>query len=488
MIPNNTSHIHLVANTDDVYQTINERDQWKWAGMHENLLMTTFQTHHTESQHVQTRYWGYINKKDPEELKKYLRKDNLKDDYIIHLIRDRAKISAEWSKDAIENAKKEDRTLENDFKLTVINGVAYGTLAPFDRNNLAFTPTTGNSEWVWNVDYVTPPLDGSRLAGDATQMYNPTGVYEDTNLPSEPSKVLMSHNGKYYLIYLQDASNKPYHIKRNYEYKIIIDKLDDYWGYDNLQEALKSAPVNNPWITIQQIVPGVTNGNEELKIEDGNYQFVHSGEGMQQTIKFTYKGHDAASKASAFKAIWTENLAYAADAQPVVERYTYDSNTQTGTGYITYNLGIVDDNWREGTIHLYDTKKHGLSINIHLYSINEVQYQVNAPAQIGTNANAEAEFKFTVPANYPKELLPVTVKFASGDVVPEGCDIEYSSTNEIGKTWNSWYVFKADKAGTTYTVKLKNVRQANAGTSGSYYVKMDNANQGKAMKFEFTYQ
>ena len=172
----------------------------------------------------------------------------------------------------------------------------------------------------------------------------------------------------------------------------------------------------------------------------------------------------------------------------MVASYTYDSATKTGTGTITYKLGIVDDNWREGTIHLYDTKKHGLSINIHLYSINEVQYQVNAPANIGTNANAEAEFTFTVPANYPKELLPVTVKFASGDVVPEDCDIEYSSTNEIGKTWDSWYVFKADKAGTTYTVKLKNVRQANAGTRSSYYVKMDNANQGNAQNYTFTYK
>ena len=129
-----------------------------------------------------------------------------------------------------------------------------------------------------------------------------------------------------------------------------------------------------------------------------------------------------------------------------------------------------------------------MSINIHLYSINEVQYQVNAPANIGTNANAEAEFTFTVPANYPKELLPVTVKFASGDVVPEGCDIEYSSTSEINKTWDCWYVFKADKAGTTYTIKLKNVRQANAGTRSSYYVKMDNASQGNAQNYTFTYK
>ena len=372
--------------------------------------------------------------------------------------------------------------------MTVLNGLAYGTLAPFDRNNLAFTPTTGDSSWKWDVDYVTPPLDGSRLKGDNTQMFNPTGVFEDANLPSAPSKVLLLHNGKYYLIYLQDASNKPYHIKRNYEYKIIINKLDESWGYGNHEDALKSAPVNNPWITIQQIVPGVTNGNEELKIKDGNYQFVHSGEGTKQTISFTYKGNDAASKqASDFKAIWTENLAYAADAQPVVESYKYDSKTQTGTGTITYNLGIVDDNWREGTIHLYDTKKHGLSINIHLYSINEVQYQVNAPANIGTNANAEAEFTFTVPANYPKELLPVTVKFASGDVIPEGCDIEYSSTRELNKTWDCWYVFKAGEAGKTYSLNLKNVHQ-NATGNATYYVKMDNANQGQAKEYEFTYQ
>ena len=487
MIPNNTSRIHLVANTDNVYITIKEEDQWKWAGMHENLLMTTFETYHTEDQSVIMRYWGYICKENPEELKEYLNPKTTKEDYIIHLIRDRAKISAEWSKDAIENAKKENRMLENDFKLTVINGVAYGTLAPFDRTNLKFTPTTGGSKWVWNVDYVTPPLDGSRLAGDATQMFNPTGVFEDANLPSEPSKVLMLHSGKYYMIYLQDVNNKPYQIKRNYEYKIIIDKLDESRGYDNLQEALKSAPVNNPWITIQQIVPGVSNGDDELKIEGGTYKFVHSGEGTQQTITFTYKGNDAASKQmSDFNAIWTENLAYAADAQPVVSSYTYDSATKTGTGTITYNLGIIDDNWREGTIHLYDTKKHGLSINIHLYSINEVQYQVNAPANIGTNANAEAEFTFTVPANYPKELLPVTVKFASGDVVPEGCDIEYSSTSELNKTWDCWYVLKAGEAGKKYTLNLKNVHQ-NATGNATYYVKMDNANQGQAQEYTFTY-
>lgn len=480
-IPNKTARIHLVANTESQYKTIDWENQSKWVGMHENILMTTFETEYGEDQAALTRYWGYIKEDSPEKLKEYLRQDNTKQDYIIHLIRDRAKISAEWSKqakDANSNLKDEDLTM------TVVNGMAYGTLAPFNRDSLLFNPTTGDNKWEWKVDYVTPAISNKKMKGDKRQMYNPTAAFEDRNLPTDPAKVLLKYNGLCYLIYLQNQDNVPYAIKRNYEYKIIIDKLDESWGKNSLEEALKSAPVNNPWIRVEQYIPGVKDGNYELAINEGTYQTTNAASGSEQFIEFTYKGNDAADKKPTdFVALWTENLSLGTTAAPVVTSYDY----KTGTGTIKYKLGTVDKTWREGIIYLTD-KKHGLNRNIHLYSINEVQYQVNAPANIGTNANAEAEFTFTVPANYPKELLPVTVKFASGDVVPEDCDIEYSSTNEIGKTWNSWYVFKAGEAGKTYTVKLKNVRQANAGTSGSYYVKMDNANQGKAKKFEFTYQ
>lgn len=481
-IPNKTARIHLVANTESQYKTIDWENQSKWVGMHENILMTTFETEYGEDQAALTRYWGYIKEDSPEKLKEYLRQDNTKQDYIIHLIRDRAKISAEWSKqakDANSNLKDEDLTM------TVVNGMAYGTLAPFNRDSLLFNPTTGDDKWEWKVDYVTPAISNKKMKGDKKQMYNPTAAFEDRNLPTDPAKVLLKYNGLCYLIYLQNQDNVPYAIKRNYEYKIIIDKLDESWGKNSLEEALKSAPINNPWIRVEQYIPGVNDGNYELAINEGTYQTTNAASGSEQFIEFTYKGDN--KEPTDFVALWTENLSFGTTAAPEVTSYKYNEASKTGTGTIKYKLGTVDKTWREGIIYLTD-KKHGLNRNIHLYSINEVQYQENAPANIGTNANAEAEFTFTVPANYPKELLPVTVKFASGDVVPEDCDIEYSSTNEIGKTWDSWYVFKADKAGTTYTVKLKNVRQANVGTSGSYYVKMDNANQGKAKKFEFTYQ
>lgn len=481
-IPNKTARIHLVANTESQYKTINWENQSKWVGMHENILMTTFETEYGEDQAALTRYWGYIKEDSPEKLKEYLRQDNTKQDYIIHLIRDRAKISAEWSKQAKEapnsNLKDEDLTM------TVVNGMAYGTLAPFNRDSLLFNPTTGDNKWEWKVDYVTPAISNKKMKGDKRQMYNPTAAFEDRNLPTDPAKVLLKYNNKCYLIYLQDQNNVPYAIKRNYEYKIIIDKLDENNGKNSLEEALKSAPINNPWIRVEQYIPGVNDGNYELAINEGTYQTTNAASGSEQFIEFTYKGDN--KEPTDFVALWTENLSFGTTAAPEVTSYKYNEATKTGTGTIKYKLGTVDKTWREGIIYLTD-KKHGLNRNIHLYSINEVQYQVNAPAQIGTNANAEAEFTFTVPANYPKELLPVTVKFASGDVIPEGCDIEYSSKSELNKTWDCWYVFKAGEAGKTYTLNLKNVHQ-NATGNATYYVKMDNTNQGQAKEYEITYQ
>lgn len=473
-IPNKTARIHLVANTESQYKTIDWDNQSKWVGMHENILMTTFETEYGEDQAALTRYWGYIKEDSPEKLKEYLRQDNTKQDYIIHLIRDRAKISARWSdqaKAANSNLKDENLTM------TVVNGMAYGTLAPFDRNNLHFDKTTGGSNWEWTVDYVTPAISNKRMKGDRGQMYNPTAAFEERNLPTDPAKVLLKYNERCYLIYLQDQDNVPYAIKRNYEYKIIIDKLDENYGKGSLEEALKSAPVNNPWIRVEQYIPGVIDGNFELSINEGTYQTTNAASGSEQTIQFTYKGDDAANKQPTdFKALWTENLSFGTVDAPQISDYTYNASSNTGTGTITYQLGTVDEIWRQGIIHLIDTK-HGLNRNIHLYSISEVDYQVKASAN---------SFEFTVPANYPKELLPVVVKVASSDVTPEGCDIEHSSTHETGQNMNCWYVFKAGEAGKKYTLNLKNVHQ-NATGNATYYVKMDNANQGQAKEYTFTY-
>lgn len=500
-IPNQTSRIHLVANTGSQYQTINWGNQANWVGMHENMLMTTFETEHGEDQAAKVRYWGYIKKDSPEELKEYLKPDTKKKDYIIHLIRDRAKISADWS-DAV---KKANPGIINDFKMTVINGVAYGTLAPFNRDSLLFNPTTGDDKWVWKVNYVTPSINTRRLKGDVGQMFNPTGAFEEHNLPTDPAKVILWHDDLYYLIYLQDSKNKPYAIKRNYEYKIIIDKLDKSYGNSNSEVALKGAPANNPWIRVEQIVPGVTDGNYELAIVGGTYKTVNTGENTEQMVQFTYKGDDAANKQpKAFVALWTENLSFATADAPEVTDYTYDKASKTGTGTIKYKLDKIDKTWREGIIYLTDTV-HGLNRNIHLYSVSEANYDFKNANNISATLNSEGDFTITIPKDYPDGLLPVNFKIASNDINPKDWKVEIGNTEAEteGKCkTGSWFTYKAEviqrNSGTlleegertyTYTFKLRNVRKnAQKGDKGYFWLKADNFNQGKAKKFEFTYQ
>ena len=501
-IPNQTSRIHLVANTESQYKTINWDNQANWVGMHENMLMTTFETEHGEDQAAKIRYWGYIKKDSPEELKKYLKPDTKKKDYIIHLIRDRAKISADWS----DSVKKAHPDIINDFKMTVINGVAYGTLAPFNRDSLLFNPTTGDDKWEWKVNYVTPSINTRRLKGDVGQMFNPTGAFEEHNLPTDPTKVILWHDGLYYLIYLQDSQNKPYAIKRNYEYKIIIDKLDKRYGYGDSEVALKSAPANNPWIRVEQIVPGVSDGKYELAIVGGTYKTVNTGENTEQTVQFTYKGDDAANKQpKAFVALWTENLSFATADAPKVTDYTYDEASKTGTGTIKYKLDKIDKTWREGIIYLTDTV-HGLNRNIHLYSVSEANYDFKNANNISATLNSEGDFTITIPKDYPDGLMPVNFKIASNDINPKDWKVEIGDTGAEteGKCkTGSWFTYKAEviqrNSGTlleekgkrtyTYTFKLRNVRKnAQKGDKGYFWLKADNFNQGKAKKFEFTYQ
>lgn len=476
-IPNKTARIHLVANTESQYKTIDWENQSKWVGMHENILMTTFETEYGEDQAALTRYWGYIKEDSPEKLKEYLRQDNTKQDYIIHLIRDRAKISAEWSKQAKEapnsNLKDEDLTM------TVVNGMAYGTLAPFNRDSLLFNPTTGDNKWEWKVDYVTPAISNKKMKGDKRQMYNPTAAFEDRNLPTDPAKVLLKYNNKCYLIYLQDQNNVPYAIKRNYEYKIIIDKLDENNGKNSLEEALKSAPINNPWIRVEQYIPGVNDGNYELAINEGTYQTTNAASGSEQFIEFTYKGDN--KEPTDFVALWTENLSFGTTAAPEVTSYKYNEASKTGTGTIKYKLGTVDKTWREGIIYLTD-KKHGLNRNIHLYSVSEASYNFQL--------NSEGDFTITIPKDYPDGLLPVNFKIASNDIYPEDWKVEIgdteTETNRDCKT-GSWFTYKAEVIKKyTYTFKLRKVR-SNA-KKVCFWLKADNFNHGKAKKFEFTYQ
>ena len=116
---------------------------------------------------------------------------------------------------------------------------------------------------------------------------------------------------------------------------------------------------------------------------------------------------------------------------------------------------------------------------------------------MGKESTSTSTLSFKIPANYPKELLPIEIRIASNDINPQYCGVEVSNTSEVdgGAGWNNWFVKKyesEDVIGTTQEIVVKNARTNNYGTTGKFYVKANYYNGGyketKAKEFTFTYR
>lgn len=475
LVPNSTARIHFVANaTNDFSQSAS------WMGMHENTLMTSFESSAGERQDQKIVYWGYVKKNTPAEMKEFLKGGQI--DNVVHLIRDRAKVKVELDGAAANDIQK--------VIVSIYDGQEHGTIAPFNKN-LTF-PTT-NDITAWTPDDITLSENQNTYKGSEGQMENVAYTFENRNDADKPLKVILwvtYKNGtdKRFLVLLQNQENKLYRIKRNHEYKIIVKKLNPDLGYNSFDAAVNGMPANNPWIAVEDIVPEICDGKYTLKITNGTYVLLNEGSNMPQTILFEYRGDDDIT-ANDFEAIWTKNINFGSSDAPTI-------SYSNGIGYVHYTLGSIENELKEGVIHLLD-KKHNLSRNIHLYSITQFDYEFRFPTTMGKESTSTSTLSLKIPANYPKELLPIEIRIASNDINPQYCGVEVSNTSEVdgGAGWNNWFVKKyesEDVIGTTQEIVVKNARTNNYGTTGKFYVKANYYNGGyektKAKEFTFTYR
>lgn len=128
---------------------------------------------------------------------------------------------------------------------------------------------------------------------------------------------------------------------------------------------------------------------------------------------------------------------------------------------------------------------------IKIYSITKFDFGFTFSGMTGRAKDKTGTLTYTIPKNYPSELLPVEIRIASNTINPEDCDVEVGSTVEIteGKDWNCWFLKKFDSAanlGVKQTITLKNIRDNNSGAKGSFYVKAKYG--GGLQTFAFTYK
>lgn len=497
-IPTGTARIHIMANAT-AENTVTTGDQpidfnksAEWIGRHENNLMTSFDNKNNNQQHDKMVYWGYVKKNTPEEMTEFLTKEVVANN-VIHLLRNRAKIEVNW----------EGNTSEiTNIRYALGNVMQHGTVAPFnrDKEKLTFPETnmlTDAAAWKAECTYITPSLDPTRWpsegekfsVGNEEMWPNSSNLpmqytFEQENSLEKPLKVIMevTYKGgvtKWFQVLLQNEGiQMP--VKRNHLYRINIKRLNKNLGYANCTQAYEGTPANNPWITVDDIIQEISDGTYTMNIVNGTYQMLtQESANSEQTIDFEYKG-EASQTAADFDVSWTENKNFTKLDGGKLPEPTVQYNATTGKGTITYKIGEISaGECKTATIKLVD-KRHGLTRNIHLYSISNVDFNFEFANTMGKDATSEAKLTFTIPSYYPKELLPIEIEIASNDVNPIGSDVKVASTSDVdgGGNWNCWFVTKYENPsviGTTQTITMKNVR-AVTGTEGKFFIKVKHYN------------
>lgn len=511
-IPTGTARIHIMANATAENtvttgnQSIDFNNSAEWIGRHENNLMTSFDNKNNNQQHDKMVYWGYVTKKTPEEMTKFLTNNNVANN-VIHLLRNRAKIEVKW----------EDPNIQN-IRYALGNVMQHGTVAPFNREKLTFPKTNMlNNAAAWKAEctYITPSMNEARWPADGsfsvkeTEMWPNSSslpmqyTFEQENSLEKPLKVIMEvtyNDGvtKWFQVLLQNEGVQ-IPVKRNHLYRINIKRLGKNLGYSSAELAYNGDPANNPWITVADIIQEISDGNYTMNIVEGTYQILteesekeseKESENKIQEAKFTYKG-DAEMKAEYFDVSWTQNEGFTNPVAGKLPVPTVEYNANTGEGVIKYQVGSIGEDFKKATIKLVD-KRHGLTRNIHLYSIRNVDFNFQFANPMGKAATATANLTLTIPANYPKELLPIEIEIASNDVNPIGSDVKVASTADVdGKAgWNCWFVTKYENQnviGKTQTIIMKNVRTV-TGTEGKFFIKAKHYNGNKPKEMKITYK
>ncbi len=259
--------------------------------------------------------------------------------------------------------------------------------------------------------------------------------------------------------------------------------------------AYNGTPANNPWITVEDIIQEISDGTYTMNIVNGTYQMLtQESANSKQVIDFEYKG-EASQTAANFDVSWTENKDFTKlddNGKLPVPTVQYDATT--GKGTITYKIGDISaSECKTATIKLVD-KKHGLTRNIHLYSISNVDFKFQFTKTMGKGKDSEAKLNFTIPSYYPKELLPIEIEIASNDVNPIGSDVKVASTSDVdgGGNWNCWFVTKYEETsviGSSQTITMKNVREVSSSTNtGTFYIKAKHYNSNQPLKVTINYK
>lgn len=356
----------------------------------------------------------------------------------------------------------------------ICNQYAYGTVAPF---NSSATELENGNGFLFDLnlyDFVTTLPEAYNVkqsddqdVGEASQSQeegtnDPRYLFETPNPEDDQVYVIMKikkGDGPelYYKIMLVDEDKEPYPIIRNHKYLIEIRDVNTAYGVGSFEEAKDATPANNPWITVDDVVPEVSSGKTTLRIEGETTVLYQEDKPGEITIDFYYNGTEQPTVS------WIDNEGVTASNEIAPQDIAWDS--QTGKGTITLHVNRpAQQGLTRGTLQV---KAGALSRRVQVITSQLFEFSpVWVSSEIPLLDGEAITVLFHIPDDFPQELLPVEVKFGC-DLIDARADqplavvMEENVYNvpiwnpttqawqdgQVEKDWNYKYVYTAKNTG-----------------------------------------
>lgn len=347
-------------------------------------------------------------------------------------------------------------TVKEDVKLSIegfaiCNAYAKGTVVPYNHEG---EDESGHNPFDFNLeshDFVTL-CSGDDLIKET----DPTGivvenewgdlqhVFEHENAEDDPIYTIFKIGDKYYKLMIVDGNSNPYKIIRNHRYIFnFVGIPPTNLGYDSFEEAKNGVAANNVWVSIDDELSSIGDGETSLTI-DGKTTRIYTEQG-QEEITFTYTGEGTPV------ATWLSNEGLASNNLQV-------TSLGENRWKVTIDLNAISDTPQYGTLQI-KAGKYPRTIQI-IYLKKFEFAPVWTSSSVPRRSGEPVSIVFNIPDTYPKELYPVECKISCNlfdanaesenheplEVIEEKTVFTIGNV-EITRDWDYKYVYKADKPG-----------------------------------------
>lgn len=460
-IPGATRHLHFIANLN-----VNDFEDTPNLGRLDTEVIPQFTT--TSGLLC---YWGYKSFASEDALTSFAGGTDSK----VSMFRNQARIRYLRSDGGTNLSIK---------GMSIMNQYSRGTVAPFNRNAggddpFAFVSASDIKEPTLCADedvlVAVDPSDVSQFGGGSVGRF----VFEHANKADDPMYLIFrintsggseddgnwSKDDRYYKIALVDDLGNQLPILRNYDYVINFKGIPANGGYTTFKEAVAGAAANNVWVSIDQTIPAITDGQSSLAVVGETTRIITQASLLTGgTYKLEYHWYDGTKSGIVPEVTWVQNSGI---AEAEIDNY-FTAGTgldNPGTGIITIkptNIG----NPQYGILQIKAGKfvRTVKLISLSNFSFTPVWTSSGLPMQSGE----PVAIAFTIPDNFPQELFPLDVKVACNlfdddgtnvnmagqqtylDVVVEECKftvMEDGQEKTYERDWPHKYVYTVDRPG-----------------------------------------